>query len=91
MDEDSSLYNYSNKDGSLHEPDFFAPILPMLLVNGAYGIGTGFSQNIPPHCPTAIAENLLHMMEGKEPRQMTPCYRNFKGPVSHYISYFLKL
>jgi DNA topoisomerase-2 len=33
------------------EPEFYIPILPMVLINGALGIGTGWSTNIPCFSP----------------------------------------
>ena len=29
------------------EPEYYVPIIPMVLVNGMKGIGTGFSTTIP--------------------------------------------
>ena len=33
------------------EPVFYMPIIPMVLVNGSEGIGTGWSTYIPNHNP----------------------------------------
>jgi len=35
------LFSYCNDDGQLVEPEWYLPILPMILVNGSEGIGTG--------------------------------------------------
>ena len=35
------LLTYCNDDGQLVEPEWYLPILPMILVNGSEGIGTG--------------------------------------------------
>ena len=38
----------SNFDDNLKiEPEWYCPIIPMVLVNGAEGIGTGWSTKIP--------------------------------------------
>lgn len=45
--EDDSLLSYIEDDGDSIEPLFYVPIIPMILVNGSLGIGTGWSCNIP--------------------------------------------
>ena len=40
---DDKILDYRNDDGDIVEPVYYAPIIPMILVNGALGIGTGFS------------------------------------------------
>lgn len=39
--------DYQVDEGLSIEPSYYIPILPMILVNGADGIGTGWSCNIP--------------------------------------------
>ena len=43
----------------------YIPILPMILVNGADGIGTGWATKIPNYNPRDIVDNLLRMLEGR--------------------------
>jgi DNA topoisomerase-2 len=57
------------------------PILPMVLVNGAEGIGTGWSTYIPNYNPRDIVANLRHLMAGEEPEAMQPWYRGFQGSI----------
>jgi DNA topoisomerase-2 len=38
---DDGLLNYMTEDGMPIEPEYYLPVLPMILVNGAEGIGTG--------------------------------------------------
>jgi DNA topoisomerase-2 len=54
------------------------PILPMVLVNGAEGIGTGWSTFIPNYSPKEIAANLKRLLEGQPMEPMQPWYRGFK-------------
>lgn len=42
------------------------PILPMVLVNGAEGIGTGWSTSIPNFNPREIVANLKRLMAGEQ-------------------------
>ena len=80
--DDAPLMKYNEDDGYKIEPEFYVPILPMILVNGTKGIGTGFSTNIPSHNPLDIIENLENMMEGKEIKMMKPWFRGFEGDVT---------
>lgn len=53
----------------------------MVLVNGASGIGTGWSTSIPNFAPKDIVANIRRMLAGEEPRDMTPWYMGFKGDI----------
>jgi DNA topoisomerase-2 len=79
--EDDPILNYLNDDGQLIEPEFYVPIIPMILVNGAQGIGTGFSTTILQYNPIQLIDNILLMMETKSIKEMLPYYRGFKGKV----------
>ena len=56
--EDASILNYIDDDGQAVEPKYYQPVVPLLVINGALGIGTGFSTNIPPHNPSDIVSLL---------------------------------
>ena len=64
------------------EPEQYFPIIPMVLVNGAEGIGTGFSTSIPCYNPKDIIQNIFNLMDSKDVKTMKPWYKNFKGCVS---------
>ncbi len=51
------------------------PILPMVLVNGADGIGTGWSTSIPNYNPRDIVANLLAALDGRPLSPMKPWYK----------------
>jgi len=78
---DNPLYQYIDDDGLTVEPEYYVPIIPMVLVNGTEGIGTGWSSNIPQFNPLDIINNLKKLMEGKEPDEMIPWYRGFTGEI----------
>jgi DNA topoisomerase-2 len=48
----------------LVEPIYYVPIIPMVLVNGSEGIGTGWSSFIPNHNPREIVDNILRRLDG---------------------------
>jgi DNA topoisomerase II len=70
------------EDGVLLEPKFYIPIIPMLLVNGCTGIGTGFSTFIPNFCPIDIITWIQNWLDGKPPTQLQPSYNGFKGQIN---------
>ena len=80
--EDSPILNYLNDDGIEIEPEFFIPIIPMVLVNGTEGIGTGFSTKLPCFNPLIVIDNILAMIKDEGVKGMIPWYKNFKGTIS---------
>jgi DNA topoisomerase-2 len=55
------------------------PIIPMLLVNGCQGIGTGWSTFIPNFNPRELCEIIKGKLKGKEFPTIHPWYKNFTG------------
>jgi DNA topoisomerase-2 len=53
----------------------------MVLVNGAAGIGTGFSTKIPPYDPLAIIKNIRNIINGTQFESMDPWWQNFEGMI----------
>ena len=80
--DDSPVLNQQDDDGMPIEPEYYAPIIPMVLVNGAEGIGTGFSTKIPPYNPSEIIANIRNIMANKEFIPMDPWWQGFEGIVS---------
>jgi DNA topoisomerase-2 len=78
---DDAILNYLDDDGRPIEPDFYMPTLPMVLVNGTEGIGTGFSCYVPPFKPDDIKDNIKRILSGDEIVPMRPWFRGFKGVV----------
>ena len=78
---DNALYKYVQDDEQTVEPEWYLPVLPMLLVNGSEGIGTGWSTNVPPFNPTDIVNNIKKLMNGEEMNEMSPWYRGWEGEI----------
>jgi len=81
-EEDFEVLKYRDDDGLPVEPEWYAPILPMLLINGARGIGTGYSTYIPPCNPKVIKDLLVGMLRSARPvasKDITPYFEGFKG------------
>lgn len=82
---DFAVLKYRDDDGLPVEPEFYAPVLPMLLINGARGIGTGYSTYIPPCDPYALKAMLTAWLLGNDEAlgcAITPYFKGFKGTVS---------
>ncbi len=78
---DDPLFEYLNDDGQRVEPEHYCPILPMLLVNGAEGIGTGWATKVPNFNPRQLIENIQRLIKGQDPLPMKPYYKNFRGQI----------
>ncbi|KAK3845306.1 MAG: DNA topoisomerase [Linnemannia gamsii] len=78
---DDPLLKYLNDDGDSIEPEWYIPVLPMVLVNGSEGIGTGWSSNIPNYNPVDIIANIRRLMNGEEQVPLVPWYRGFSGTI----------
>jgi DNA topoisomerase-2 len=83
-DDEILEYNYSGKQKV--EPTFYAPIIPMILINGAKGIGTGFSTTIPPHNPRDVVTNLKRRINDDETIEMVPWFNGFKGTIEPVLN-----
>lgn len=81
--EDEPVYNNLVEENKVVEPETYAPIIPMILVNGTQGIGTGYSTYVPNHNPKDIVNNLIRLLEDKDPQPMKPWYRGFVGDISN--------
>ena len=83
-EEDFPVLKYRDDDGLPVEPEWYAPVLPMLLVNGSRGIGTGYSTYIPPCDPKVIKEKLMRKIQAGHPLRsdlypLVPYFEGFKG------------
>jgi len=85
---DDHILEYLDDDGLLVEPIFYAPIIPMVLVNGSKGIGTGFSTDIMCYNPLQIIDYLKNKLLGIEQDdfEFVPYYEGFKGNITKLSS-----
>ena len=80
---DDAILEYLDDDGMLVEPVFYAPIIPMVLVNGTKGIGTGFSTDIMPYNPIDIIQRLKEILQnGTSSTKLSPFYNGFNGEIT---------
>jgi DNA topoisomerase-2 len=83
-EQDDNILRYLNDDGTPVEPQFYVPIIPMVLVNGSKGIGTGFSTEIMCYNPRDIIAYLKNKLQGITGDQIEflPYYEGFTGEIS---------
>lgn len=80
------MLSYLNEEGQSIEPQWYVPVLPTVLVNGAEGIGTGWSTSIPNFDPRDVVDNLRRLLADEEPVPMKPWYRGFQGRIEEVPS-----
>ena len=88
---DFPLLEYNDDDGILVEPKYYVPIIPMVLVNGMNGIGTGFSTTIPKHDIIDVIKNMKKKIKNVSYGSIAPHVNGFKGKIikidkKNYIS-----
>ena len=84
-DQDEKILDYLDDDGTVVEPVYYAPIIPMLLVNGSKGIGTGFSADIMSYNPLQIIDYVTAVLRERPQSdlpEIEPYFEGFKGTVS---------
>ena len=81
-DDDKPLLKYLQDDGQMVEPEYYIPIIPMVLVNGSEGIGTGWSSKCPQFNPLDIINAIRCKLSNKPIPELTPWYRGFKGSIT---------
>jgi len=85
QESDDSILEYLNDDGLSVEPIYYAPIIPMIVVNGSKGIGTGFSTDIMCYNPIQIIQYLQNKLKNIEDETICdfiPYYEGFKGTIT---------
>ena len=71
-----------NYDEKVMEPVGLLPKLPIMLLNGAEGIGTGFSSVIPSFNHKDIIKSMIQFIETGSARKIKPWVRNYSETVS---------
>jgi DNA topoisomerase-2 len=80
---DDNILQYLNDDGLSVEPIYYAPIIPMILVNGSKGIGTGFSTDIMCYNPLQIIDYLQNkLIYIEDDIDFIPYYEGFNGTIT---------
>ncbi len=82
---DTPLLKYTIVDNKQAEYETYLPILPILLINGSKGIGTGFSSDVYSYNPLDLVDWIKVWLDDedkvKDLDRLMPWYMNFKGDV----------
>lgn len=78
-----TIYEFSIDDLELMPSSCirYVPIIPMVLVNGSEGIGTGWSSYVPNYNPLDIIANVRHLLNDEPMEAMHPWYKGFTGSI----------
>ena len=82
--EDDAVLTYIDDDGQMVEPIYYAPAIPMILVNGTKGIGTGFSTEVLQYNPLQIIAYVRAMLSSSSVADrpiIEPYFKGFKGTI----------
>lgn len=91
---DDPALTWTQDDGQTVEPEYYLPTLPLLLINGSSGIGTGFSTDVPPFNPRDILATLRSRLTSEasrltaeasaaeESEPLVPWWDGFRGTVT---------
>jgi len=83
--DDAGILDHIDDDGIIVEPVNYYPVVPLLVINGCIGIGTGFSTDIPPHNPEDVIGLLRDRLEGRRDTlndiALRPWWLGFKGAI----------
>lgn len=81
FDDMNQVQMVPNYDEKVMEPVGLLPKLPLMLLNGAEGIGTGFSSVIPSFNHKDIIKSMMAYIEGSKPRKIRPWVRYYTESI----------
>lgn len=87
-EDDEILVQKKTGEGVLIEPKYFIPLLPVVLLNGAEGMGTGHATHIFCYSAEDLKKATLKVLDGKELKdhELVPSWNGFKGKVERDVT-----
>jgi len=80
--DDDPILEYQTEEGQSIEPKWYIPVIPMAMVNGAEGIGTGWATSMPNYNPRTLIEALQRFIKKEDMGDdFCPWYRGFRGSI----------
>jgi DNA topoisomerase-2 len=89
--EDDAILEWLDDDGISVEPRHYLPVLPLVLLNGSMGIGTGYSTTVPSYNPSEVIQAVRWWIESRNADAMdahppdhlmrTPWHRGYVGAI----------
>lgn len=84
--EDDLILDHLYSDNMKIEPKFYYPILPMVLVNGAKGTGTGYACSIYSYNPDDLRSYMTkYLLSGDSSDRLVPWFKGFKGKITKTV------
>ena len=81
-DEDRVILEHLYEDDKKIEPKYFLPIIPVILINGSQGIGTGYASKVLSYNPTDLKNDIIAILNGTERTTLIPWYKGYRGLIS---------
>ena len=73
-----------HKDPTHKPPAFYLPVIPLVLINGARGIATGFATNILPRSEKSVTDAVLeYIKKGKITGDIKVEFPDFTGTITY--------
>ena len=85
---DDPLLNTLYDDNQRIEPEWYCPIIPMVLINGTEGIGTGWSTKMANYDVREVVANVKRMLDGEEPLPMVNKIQFSSICYKHHVKKF---
>uniref|UniRef100_A0A914GY21 DNA topoisomerase 2 n=1 Tax=Globodera rostochiensis TaxID=31243 RepID=A0A914GY21_GLORO len=79
---DEYVLRFLYEENQRIEPEWYCPVIPTVLVNGADGIGTGWSTTVPNYNPRELVANMRRLIHAEPIQPMVPWYKGFKGRIT---------
>jgi DNA topoisomerase-2 len=76
---DKELLRHKTLEGQKIEPEYYLPIIPMVLVNASMGIAVGFATNTLMRDAKDVTKKCIDYLEGKPVRKLNPNINTFVG------------
>ena len=84
---DDPVLDKREDEGLEIEPEFFVPVIPTVLVNGALGIATGWATRVLTYHPLEVIERIESKLGGEKVAPLRPWARGFKGEIKATTSH----
>lgn len=79
--DDRAILNYRIFEGAKIEPYYYVPVVPLILVNGSTGIGSGYAQTILPRRLDSVIDAIEKLLDEKKVKAIPPSLESFHGDV----------
>jgi len=81
---DNDILSYKKEDSKTVEPYYYVPVIPNVLLNGAQGIGTGWSTLVPKYKIEDLVDYIDNkLVDKKKNIKLLPFYEGFEGEITY--------